>query len=127
MNTNTLPRRDVMVRAFLSRDESYLGIFFTGVRSTGIFCRIGCPGRTPGEDQLEFFATAGDALFAGFRPCKRCRPIEPEGTPPIWLKGLLAAVETQPGNRWSDADIRAFGVHPDRVRRWFQRNHNMTF
>jgi AraC family transcriptional regulator of adaptative response/methylated-DNA-[protein]-cysteine methyltransferase len=127
MSTQILPRRDVMVRAFISKDASFLGVFFTGVRSTGIFCRIGCPARTPREDQLEFFPTARDAMFAGFRPCKRCRPIELEGSPPEWLRDLLNAIDTQPGNRWTDSDIRALGLHPDRVRRWFQKNHNMTF
>jgi len=127
MNANTLPQRNIMVRAFLARDAQYLGVFFTGVRSTGIFCRIGCPARTPREDQLEFFPTAGEALSAGFRPCKRCRPIEPQGTPPDWLRELLNAVEAQPDTRWTDSDIRALGLHPDRVRRWFQKNHSMTF
>src|ERR1041385_4136736 len=99
MNTQTLPRRETMIRAFRTRDVSYLGVFFTGVRSTGIFCRVGCPARTPREDQLEFFASARDAMFAGFRPCKRCDPIEPAGAPPSWLQKLLAAVDSGPANR----------------------------
>ena len=127
MDTQTLPRRDVMIQAFLSRDNAYQGVFYTGVRSTGIFCRIGCPARTPRENQLEFFPTTRDALFAGFRPCKRCRPIEPAGSPPEWLKVLLEAVDREPENRWTDADLRALKLQPDRVRRWFQRNHGMTF
>ena len=127
MNTQTLPRRDVMIRAFLSRDNAYQGVFYTGVRSTGIFCRIGCPARTPRENQLEFFPTTRDALFAGFRACKRCRPIEPPGAPPEWLRTLLDAVDKEPENRWTDADLRALKLQPDRVRRWFQKNHGMTF
>src|SRR5262245_1780170 len=127
MNTQALPRREIMIRAFQSRDVSYQGVFFTGVRSTGIFCRVGCPARTPRENQLEFFSTTRDALFAGFRPCKRCRPIEPAGSPPPWLKSLLEAVDKDPDCRWSDSDIRALRLHPDRVRRWFQKNHGMTF
>jgi AraC family transcriptional regulator of adaptative response/methylated-DNA-[protein]-cysteine methyltransferase len=116
-----------MIRAFLKRDAAFEGIFFTGVRSTGIFCRVGCPARTPRENQLEFFANTRDALFAGFRPCKRCRPIEPPGAPPAWLQTLLHAVDSDPENRWSDSDIRALRLHPDRVRRWFQKTHGMTF
>lgn len=127
MNVQTLPRRDEMVRAFRLRDLSYQGVFFTGVRSTGIFCRVGCPARTPREDQLEFFATTRDALFAGFRPCRRCHPIEPAGTPPDWLKALLTAVDRDPETRWTDSDIRALPLEPERVRRWFQKNHGMTF
>ena len=127
MNTQSLPRRDIMIRAFLAKDANYLGVFFTGVRSTGIYCRVGCPARTPRENQLEFFATAEDAIIAGFRPCKRCHPTQPDGSPPDWLQDLLHAVDTQPGNRWTDADIRALGLQPERVRRWFQKNHRMTF
>ena len=127
MNIRQLPNRQSMVKAFLSRDAAYQGVFFTGVKSTGVFCRIGCPARTPRLSQLEFFPTTRDALFAGFRPCKRCRPIEPPGSPPEWLRKLLAAVESDPLSRWTDADIRALQLHPDRVRRWFQKTHGMTF
>jgi len=116
-----------MVQAFRSKDVAYLGVFFTGVRSTGIFCRVGCPARMPRENQLEFFATTRDALYAGFRPCKRCRPVELPGAPPSWLETLLQAIEKEPDSRWTDSDIRALRLHPDRVRRWFQRNHGMTF
>ena len=116
-----------MIKAFLRRDVSYQGVFFAGVRSTGVFCRIACPARMPRPEQLEFFATARDALFACFRPCKRCHPIETPESPPEWLRSLLAAVEKEPNSRWTDADIRAWRVHPDRVRRWFQKTHGMTF
>jgi AraC family transcriptional regulator, regulatory protein of adaptative response / methylated-DNA-[protein]-cysteine methyltransferase len=127
MNGQHMPSRQLMIKAFLRRDASYQGVFFAGVRSTGVFCRIACPARMPRPEQLEFFATARDALFAGFRPCKRCHPIEPPESPPEWLRSLLAAVEKEPNSRWTDADIRAWRVHPDRVRRWFQKTHGMTF
>ena len=127
MNTQTLPRRETMIRAFQARDVSFIGVFFTGVRSTGIFCRVGCPARTPRENQLEFFATARDAVFAGFRPCKRCHPIEAAGSTPSWLATLLEAIDRNPENRWTDADLRGLKLQPDRVRRWFQKNHGMTF
>src|SRR6187431_2495804 len=99
MNTDSLPQRPELIRAFVTKDRTYQGVFFTGVRSTGIFCKVGCPAKTPREDQLEFFATTRDALFAGFRPCKRCRPIEPPESPPEWLRSLLAAVEKEPNSR----------------------------
>jgi AraC family transcriptional regulator, regulatory protein of adaptative response / methylated-DNA-[protein]-cysteine methyltransferase len=127
MTIETLPERRELIRAFLTKDSSYQGVFFTGVRSTGIFCRVGCPARTPREDQLKFLATTRDALNAGFRPCKRCRPMEREGEPPEWLTPLMTAVDQDRESRWTDADIRALRVDPDRVRRWFQKNHGMTF
>src|SRR5204863_613966 len=44
-----------------------------------------------------------------------------------WLHNLLGAVEKNPENRWRDSDIRALSLEPDRVRRWFQKTHGMTF
>jgi AraC family transcriptional regulator of adaptative response/methylated-DNA-[protein]-cysteine methyltransferase len=127
MSAEKLPQRHELLRAFLSKDRAYEGVFFVGVRSTGIFCRVGCPARTPRENQLEFFPTTRDALFAGFRPCRRCSPMEMAGETPGWLQPLLSAVDQDRETRWTDADIRALKVGPDRVRRWFQKNHGMTF
>ncbi|MGH9255586.1 MAG: Ada metal-binding domain-containing protein, partial [Vicinamibacterales bacterium] len=64
-----LPPRAEMERAFLCSDPSYDGIFFTGVRTTGIFCRPSCRARKPLPGHVEFFATVREALFAGYRPC----------------------------------------------------------
>jgi len=127
MNTTTLPARDTMMQAFLARDAEYDGVFFTGVRTTGIFCRTTCPARKPRPENLEFFGSGREALLAGFRPCRRCRPLDPRGTPPPWLRDLLEAVDRDPARRWRDADLRERGLSPERVRRWFQEQHGMTF
>ena len=103
------------------------GVFFTAVRTTGIFCRPGCTARTPLRQNVEFFRTASDALFAGYRPCKRCRPLEPRGEAPEWLRGMLDTIEREPDRRIRDADLREAGLDPARVRRWFQAHHGMTF
>jgi AraC family transcriptional regulator of adaptative response/methylated-DNA-[protein]-cysteine methyltransferase len=50
-----------------------------------------------------------------------------QGETPGWLKPLLEAVDAETETRWSDADIRALNIQPGRVRRWFQKNHGMTF
>jgi AraC family transcriptional regulator of adaptative response/methylated-DNA-[protein]-cysteine methyltransferase len=50
------------------------------VSTTNVFCRPGCPARAPRPDHVERFATAHDALFAGYRPCLRCRPLEAWGS-----------------------------------------------
>jgi AraC family transcriptional regulator, regulatory protein of adaptative response / methylated-DNA-[protein]-cysteine methyltransferase len=127
MSTQTLPPANVMLAAFLERDASYDGIFLTGVRTTGIFCRPTCSAKKPLPENIDFFPSSGDALHAGFRPCNRCRPMELSGTPPEWLRGLLAAVEVDPSRRWSEQDVRAAGLSPERVRRWFKQHHGMTF
>jgi AraC family transcriptional regulator of adaptative response/methylated-DNA-[protein]-cysteine methyltransferase len=116
-----------MIEAFQTRDSSYDGVFYLGVRTTGIFCRPICPAKKPKVEHVEFFTTARDALFSGFRPCKRCRPLESPGTAPSWLRDLLKEVEDEPARRWREQDLRDLGLHPDRVRRWFQKHHGMTF
>lgn len=126
MDTHTLPPVDEMWDAFERRDPEYDGIFFTAVTTTGIFCRPTCTAKKPARTNVEFYPGARDALTAGYRPCKRCRPME-DGAAPEWIAGLLEAVEADPSRRWKDADLRERGLEPERVRRWFQRHHGMTF
>lgn len=127
MTNHDLPPRDRMLRAFTDRDASFEGVFFTAVLTTGIFCRPTCPARKPLPGNVEFYATSRAALLAGYRPCRRCRPLQPVGESPEWLQPLIDAVDKRPTHRWRDADLRAVGVDPTRVRRWFQKNHGMTF
>ena len=116
-----------MLEAFLGRDPQYDGVFVTGVHTTGIFCRPTCPARKPLPDNVSFFGTPREALLSGYRPCRRCRPLEPAGTPPEWLRPLLDDLEHDPARRWTDQDVRSRGLSPERVRRWFKRHHGMTF
>lgn len=127
MNTQSLPDRNEMVRAFMGGDASYEGVFVTAVRTTGIFCRPTCPARKPRPGNVEFFGTPREALLAGYRPCKRCRPLQPLGAAPSWLRPVLDAVDADPARRWRDRDLRAMGVDPGRARRWFRAHHGMTF
>jgi AraC family transcriptional regulator of adaptative response/methylated-DNA-[protein]-cysteine methyltransferase len=120
------PARAEMERAFLASDASYDGIFITGVRTTGIFCRPSCTARKPKIENIEFFGTVREALFAGYRPCLRCKPLEGDATPD-WLAPLLQAVDQEPNRRFKDADLRTFGVDPARARRFFLDRYGMTF
>ena len=65
---------DARYRALRSRDARFDGVFFTGVISTGIYCRPICPTRTPKRENCQFYESASLAEQAGFRPCLRCRP-----------------------------------------------------
>ncbi|HET9264785.1 MAG TPA: AlkA N-terminal domain-containing protein [Vicinamibacterales bacterium] len=65
---------DACYRAFRTRDPRFDGRLFSGVRTTGIYCRPICPARTPKRENMLFFPTAAAAQDAGFRPCLRCRP-----------------------------------------------------
>lgn len=68
-------------QAILSRDRRFDGRFFTGVVTTGIYCRPVCPVKPPKFENMKFYACAAAAEAAGFRPCKRCRPETAPGTP----------------------------------------------
>ena len=122
----TLPPTAELTRAYLERDASYNGVFFLGVRTTGIFCRPTCPARKPLPKNVEFFPTAQAAMAAGYRPCKRCRPLESDDQP-AWAADLLAEVERDPSARITDADLKGRGIDPATVRRHFLRHYGMTF
>jgi AraC family transcriptional regulator, regulatory protein of adaptative response / DNA-3-methyladenine glycosylase II len=74
MPTHTPLDDDALYRALSTRDARFDGRFFTGVTSTGIYCRPICRVRTPQRANCRFFGHAAQAEQAGFRPCLRCRP-----------------------------------------------------
>lgn len=74
MNTTTLLDDDSCYRAASARDARFDGLFFTAVKTTGIYCRPVCAARTPKRSSCDFYRTAAGAERAGFRPCLRCRP-----------------------------------------------------
>lgn len=121
-----VPTARQMVAAWRRRDASYDGVFYFGVKTTGIFCRPSCPSR-PSREHLEFFQGAGEAVRAGYRPCKRCQPELANGRPPEWAARLMARAVAAPDQRISARDLRTLGVAPERARRWFQKHHGMTF
>ncbi len=123
----TLPDRKTLYRAFLNKDSNFEGIFFAGIKTTGIFCRPTCTARKPKEENVDFFATTKEALLHGYRPCKVCSPLAPKGAAPDWLKPLLKEIHSTPGIHLKDQDLLQRGIEPNRVRRWFKQQHNMTF
>ncbi|NHK28685.1 bifunctional DNA-binding transcriptional regulator/O6-methylguanine-DNA methyltransferase Ada [Parvularcula flava] len=66
--------------AVRTRAKAADGHFWLGVTSTGIYCRPGCPARTPKRENVRYFPSPGAARAAGLRPCKRCKP-DGEGLP----------------------------------------------
>ncbi|QSR27383.1 AraC family transcriptional regulator [Nocardioides aromaticivorans] len=67
--------------AVQSRDRRFDGVFYTAVRTTGIYCRPSCPARTPAPANVTFHRTAAAAQGAGYRACKRCLPDATPGSP----------------------------------------------
>ena len=73
--------RESCYRAVKARDRRFDGVFYTAVRTTGIYCRPSCPARTPELANVRFHPSAAAAQAAGFRACKRCLPGRHAGQP----------------------------------------------
>ena len=122
-----LPPKDVLYEALCARDESYEGRAYVGVSSTGIFCRLSCPARNPKPENCAFYETVSDCLEAGFRPCKRCKPLAKGMDADPNVKRLVEALDADPGKRWREDDVVAMGMDPSTVRRAFKRHYGVTF
>ncbi|MFI5168361.1 MAG: bifunctional transcriptional activator/DNA repair enzyme AdaA [Thermoanaerobaculales bacterium] len=127
MSERLLPDDDTMYRALVDKDPGFDGLFFTGVTTTGIFCRTTCSARKPRRENVVFFPTAREALLAGYRPCRVCRPVERPASTPEPVRRLLAEVEADPSIRLRDVELRDRGIDPAGLRRWFKKNHGLTF
>ena len=122
-----LPPSETMYRALVDRDPSFEGIFYVGVRTTGIFCRPTCTAKKPARKNVDFFATPNEALHGGYRPCLRCHPMDPDKRPPKLIERLRAEVERAPGGRLTDKELTAMAIDPSTARRQFKRHYGMTF
>lgn len=114
-------------QALLAKDTEYEGVFYVGVKTTGVFCRPTCPARKPKFEHCEFFETAQQALLASFRPCKRCRPLSHPNQISELIQKLVEAVETNPEKRWKDKDFQGLAVDATTARRQFKKRFDMTF
>ena len=82
---------DTCYHAMLAHDTRFDGLFFVGVRTTGIYCRPICTARTPHQDNCRFYRSAAAAERAGHRPCLRCRPELAPGNARIYALDRLAS------------------------------------
>lgn len=115
---------DAAYDALRARDPRFDGLFFTGVLTTGIYCRPVCPARTPRRENCRFFPSAGAAGKAGFRPCLRCRPELAPGHAPIDQPGRIAQLvsgflhdELADGSPGLESLAARFGITSRHLRR----------
>ncbi len=127
LTKNTELTENMMYQASLEKDASFEGIFFMGVKTTGIFCRPSCTARKPKQENVEFFTHSKDAILKGYRPCKVCRPLEKLNETPDYVKNILDELTSDPSLKFKDEDLVKRGIEPSQIRRWFLKNHNMTF
>ncbi|WP_317207353.1 bifunctional transcriptional activator/DNA repair enzyme AdaA [Chryseobacterium gleum] len=117
----------IMYEASYTKDVSFEGIFWMGVKTTGIFCRPTCTARKPKFENVEFFSSTKDAMLKGYRPCKVCRPLENLNATPQYIKELLKEIADDPALKLKDYDLVKRGLEPATVRRWFLKHHGITF
>jgi AraC family transcriptional regulator of adaptative response/methylated-DNA-[protein]-cysteine methyltransferase len=123
---NSMPTIATMHKAFASKDSAYDGIFFTAVKTTGIFCRPTCRAKPAKPENLEFFSSADEAVRNGYRPCKLCRPTENSAQPPL-VRRLMELAEQEPEKKWTESELAAVGITASVASRQFRAYCNMTF
>ena len=126
-----MPSPAICDRARAAKDARFDGLFFTAVRSTGIYCRPVCPAPTPKRSNVAYFPTAASATAAGYRPCLRCRP---ELSPEAHARGSDDAVQRAlaliAGGALQDASIETLaaqvGIGSRQLRRVFLAHTGAT-
>ncbi|MEX2692203.1 bifunctional transcriptional activator/DNA repair enzyme AdaA [Rhizobium mongolense] len=121
-----LPNEDTLYDALIARSSDYEGLAYVCVRTTGVFCRLTCPARKPKRENTLFYDSIATCMQSGFRPCRRCKPLEQAGKEPI-VDELLEALDCAPAARWTEDDLVRKGYDPSTVRRAFKRSLGMTF
>ncbi|MEP6881241.1 MAG: Ada metal-binding domain-containing protein, partial [Dokdonella sp.] len=130
MHSHSLPvslDTSICEQARLTRDARFDGLFFTAVKTTGIYCRPVCPAPTPKPDNITYYASAAAAAAAGFRPCLRCRPEAAPGSAlhrasSELVGGALRLIEQGALDGQSVTDLAArIGVGARHLRRLFDQ------
>lgn len=114
-------------KALIDREPAYVGIFYVGVKTTSVFCIATCRARKPKFENVEFYTTFKEALDAGYRPCKICKPTENAYQAPPQVEAAINMVNKSPMVKVSDYQLRQSEISPELVRRWFKKHYGMTF
>ncbi|SET41025.1 bifunctional transcriptional activator/DNA repair enzyme AdaA [Thalassotalea agarivorans] len=114
-------------QALVAKDSHYLGTFYVGVTSTGIFCIPTCTARKPKLANVKFYSELKDALDEGFRPCKVCNPGQNAFSAPEAVTAAMSLVKANPQIKVGDSMLRQHNIAPEKVRRWFNKHYGMTF
>ncbi|MHC8949123.1 bifunctional transcriptional activator/DNA repair enzyme AdaA [Sphingobacterium hungaricum] len=116
-----------MYQIILDKDVAFEGVFFTAVKTTGIFCRPSCTARKPKPENIEFYKSTKECILKGYRPCKVCHPLDLLNETPFYIKQILSELSEDPSLKFKDFDLVKRGIEPNQLRRWFMRNHGITF
>ena len=116
-----------MVRARVRRDASYNGHFYVGVQTMKIFCLPSCKAKLALEKNMVFFSTREEAIAAGYRSCKRCKPDIFPNIKPYWLDRLLHYMKRNVSQKINEKTlVRIAGVDISTIRRNFKLHYRLT-
>lgn len=118
---------EIMYQASFEKNPDFEGVFWMGVKTTGIFCRPTCTARKPKPENVEFFQNTKDAILKGYRPCKVCKPLENPDEAPGYIQEILKELSENPEQKIKDSDLVQKGLEPVTIRRWFLKTYGMTF
>ena len=118
---------DLWYQALLERDSGYTGVFYVGVKTTGVFCIAVCRARKPKRENVEFVKSTKEAILKGYRPCKVCKPLESQRATPLFIREILQEMSEDPARKLKDYDLVKRGIEPNKLRRWFLKHHGITF
>ncbi len=119
--------KETMYQAIIEKNTAFEGVFFTAVKTTGIFCRPSCNARKPKLENVEFLTTTKECILKGYRPCKVCKPLNTLHEIPIEYQKIIDALSDNPTLKFKDYDLKLQGIEPSKIRRWFLKNHGITF
>lgn len=120
---------DIVYQAVLAHDPKFDGIYYTGIRSTGIFCRPSCRSRTPKRENVRVFDDIERAKEAGFRACKRCKPEDPGpyGPDAQTVEGVKNFMEKNYNKPITLSELAGhFNISPFHLHRMFKRVTSVT-
>lgn len=123
----TVKNKKEYYRALMDKKMECEGVFYVGVKTTGVFRRPTCAARKSKFENCEFYETDQQALLASFRTCKHCRLLFHPNHVSKLVQMLINAVEENPEKRWKDKDFQELSVDASAARRQFKKRFGMTF
>ncbi|TKG94302.1 methylated-DNA--[protein]-cysteine S-methyltransferase [Puteibacter caeruleilacunae] len=127
MQIQELSKISECYQAVKNRDTSYIGSFFFGVKTTGIFCIPSCRARTPKPENMVYYTQVNELLSEGYRPCKLCKPTLNAYEMPEDVQKAIRLIHESPLDKVKDTHLKEHGISPVNIRRWFKKHYGMTF